>query len=324
MQKRLLYLFASTVLVHLFGCVGEPSKLKEPQATPSQQKPMISIPTFSGSNAYEYLLKQVAFGPRNPNSKGHTECLDYLANTLGQFADEVQLQPFAAQGYGETLSLTNIIAKFNTMATTRVLLCAHWDTRPRAEQDTNKARRNEPILGANDGASGVAVLIELASLFKKQPPPIGVDIILFDGEDYGEEGDLPRYFFGSRYFATNKPADYNPRFGILLDMVGDKFLDIPRERHSQRLAPEVMNLVFSKAKELGITQFIDEPGDEVNDDHLQLNGVGIPTIDLIDFNYPDPTHRFWHTHQDTPENCSAQSLEAVGTVVTHVVYSQLP
>ncbi|MEK7249368.1 MAG: M28 family peptidase, partial [Bacteroidota bacterium] len=133
-----------------------------------------------------------------------------------------------------------------------------------------------------------------------------------------------KYFLGSRHFTANKDANYNPRFGILLDMVGDKFLDIPKEQHSVRFAPDIVNLVWSKAKELGYTQFLDEMEEEVNDDHLQLNHVGIKTIDLIDFNYPDPTNRFWHSHQDVPENCSAESLEAVGMVVTHVVYSQLP
>jgi len=311
------------VVFSLLGCAGETPKPKEPQSPPLE-KPMISIPKFSGTDAFNYLVKQTEFGPRNPNSQGHKACLDYLEQTLRSFADEVQLQPFTAQGYSEILPLTNVIAKFNLRAATRILLCAHWDTRPRAENDEDKSRRNEPILGANDGASGVAVLLEIASLLKSQPPSIGVDIVLFDGEDYGMEGDLSKYFLGSRYFATNKDANYNPRFGILLDMVGDRFLDISKEQHSVRFAPDIVNLVWSKAKELGYTQFLDEMGEEVNDDHLQLNQAGIKTINLIDFNYPDPTNRFWHSHQDVPANCSAESLEAVGTVVTHVVYSQIP
>jgi hypothetical protein len=312
----------SLLFVSLLGCTGETPKRQEPQAPPSSQKQM--IPKFIGTNAFEYLKKQVAFGPRNPNSQGHKACLDYLETSLRQFADEVQLQPFTAQGYDGPLALTNVIARFAPQAATRVLLCAHWDTRPRAEMDTNRARRHEPILGANDGASGVAVLLEIASLLKKQPPSIGVDIVLFDGEDYGEEGDLNRYFLGARHFAQQKAPDYNPRFGILLDMVGDKFLEISKEQHSLRYAPDIVNLVWSKAKELGYTQFVDEVGEEVNDDHVQLSNAGIKTIDLIDFNYPDPTNRFWHTHDDVPENCSAESLEAVGTVVAHVVYSQQP
>jgi hypothetical protein len=311
-------------LISLLGCAGDASKDKQPQTSSPSQKPMVSIPKFRGAHAFDYLIKQTEFGPRNPNSKGHQACLDYLFQTLRGYADDVQLQPFAAQGYDEVLALTNVIAKFNTNATTRILLSAHWDTRPRADQDTNRSKRDQPILGANDGASGVAVLLEIASLLKSQPPTVGVDIVLFDGEDYGLEGDLSNYFLGSRYFAANKPDGFNPRFGILLDMVGDKFLDLPREQHSVRFAPDIVSLVWGKAKELGFTQFTDESGEEINDDHLQLNQVGIKTINIIDFNYPDPTHRYWHTHDDTPDKCSAESLEAVGMVITHVVYSQLP
>lgn len=321
------------VLFAILGCEGKTPK-DQPHSPSPDQKSMASIPRFSGTNAFNYLVQQTEFGPRNPNSKGHKACLDYFEQTLRSFADEVQLQTFTAQGYNEALPLTNVIAKFypkgasaaggNLKATDRILLCAHWDTRPRGDQDTNKAKRNEPILGANDAASGVAVLLEIASLLKKQPPSIAVDIVLFDGEDYGKESDLSRYFLGSRYFANNKAAEYNPRFGILLDMVGDKFLDLPKEQHSMQYAPDIVNLVWSKAKELGYAQFVDGLGELVNDDHLQLNQVGIKTIDLIDFNFPDPTNRYWHTHEDTPDKCSAESLEAVGTVITHVVYSQQP
>jgi Zn-dependent M28 family amino/carboxypeptidase len=228
-------------------------------------------------------------------------------------------------GYaGERLTMTNVIARFNPDLRQRILLGAHWDTRPRADRDEKVERQNLPIPGANDGASGVAVLLHIASLFKQHPPPMGVDIVLFDGEDYGLEGDTRNYLLGSRHFAAKKDPDYVPRFGILLDMVGDKFLDIPKEQHSLKYAPDVLDLVWAKARELGYPQFVSEPGEYVTDDHLPLNEVGIKTIDLIDFNYPDPTHRFWHTHNDTPENCSAESLGAVGDVVTHVVYSQRP
>ncbi len=316
--------FFLILALSIAACTGESPKPREPEPQPQSEKSMTSVPTFSGQRAFEYLLKQVSFGPRNPNSVGHRQCLDYLASTLRQFADEVQLQPFQAQGYNEVLALTNVIARFNPEAKKRILLCAHWDTRPRAEQDTNKARRNEPILGANDGASGVAVLLEIASLLKQNPPAIGIDIVLFDGEDYGREGDLQKYFLGSRYFVKNKPPDYLPVFGILLDMVGDKFLDLPKEQHSMRFAPDIVDMVWRKAWELGYTQFLDEIRHEVNDDHLILNQGGIKTINIIDFDYPDPTHRYWHSHEDTPDKCSPESLEAVGTVVTHIVYTRKP
>jgi glutaminyl-peptide cyclotransferase len=283
------------------------------------------IPAFNGKDAFAYLLRQTSFGPRNPGSQGHEGCLGYLNSTLRGLADQVRLQDFVSPGYaGDQLHLTNIIASFRPDLTNRILLCAHWDTRPRAEHDENKSLRDRPIIGANDGASGVAVLLEIAALLKKSAPPVGVDIVLFDGEDYGKEGDTDRYLLGSRYFAANLDRNSLPGFGILLDMVGDTFLEIPREQSSMRFAPDIMNMVWSKAQELGVSQFLDAPGEEIMDDHLPLNQAGIKTIDLIDFNYPDQTNRYWHTHQDTPEHCSAESLEAVGSVLVHVLFTQHP
>lgn len=281
------------------------------------------LPSFRGKDAFAYLTRQTDLGPRNPNSPGHDACLGFLSRTLREFADQVRLQHFTHKGYGnEELWLTNVIASFQPALHERILLCAHWDTRPRADRDENPMRRNQPILGANDGASGVAVLLYLARLMKVLPPTIGVDLALFDGEDYGKEGDLSRYLLGSRFFAGEKPADYEPRFGILLDMVGDKSLDLPRERNSLRLAPDIVELVWGKARELGIRQFSSQIGEAIVDDHIPLNQAGIKTIDVIDLNYPDQTNRFWHTHNDIPQNCSPESLEAVGTVLVHVIYTQ--
>ncbi len=286
---------------------------------------MPAIPEFSGSRAFDLLLKQTSMGPRNPESAGHGSCLQFLLSSLQSTADNVQTQEFVHTGYGgEKLHLTNVIASFRPTASSRILLCAHWDTRPRAERDEDPTRRNQPILGANDGASGVAVLLEIAALLKATPPPVGVDIVLFDGEDYGKEGDLDLYFLGSRYFARTQSSHYRPEYGILLDMIGDANLDIPKEQHSLRSAPDVVNTVWSTARELGITQFSDQIGDEILDDHIPLNEAGIKTIDIIDFAYPDASHRYWHTHNDTPEHCSAESLGAVGMVLTHVIYQSTP
>jgi len=319
---------ATLMLVSCLSCSREQPRPAQVDRLP-QHPPLpmnsIAIPEFDGKDAFAFLLRQTSFGPRNPGSAGHSNCLEYLGTTLRGFADNVKLQDFVRQGYdGEHLQLTNIIASFRPGMTSRILLCAHWDTRPRAEHDQNKSLRNQPIIGANDGASAVAVLLEIASLLKNAPPPIGVDIILFDGEDYGKEGDTDMYLLGSRYFASNLERGYTPRFGILLDMVGDSFLEIPREGNSMRFAPDIMNLVWNKARELGVTQFLDAPGEEVMDDHLPLNQAGIKTIDLIDFDYPDQTNRYWHTHQDVPDHCSAESLEAVGVVITNVLFSQQP
>lgn len=256
---------------------------------------------------------------------GHAACLSYLTSTLGEFADSVRQQAFVHNGYGgEILQLSNVVASWKPARKERILLCAHWDSRPRADQDENPQRRNEPILGANDGASGVAVLLELASLLKNTPPPVGVDIVLFDGEDYGREGDSQNYLLGARYFARTLPQGYLPRFGILLDMVGDAQLQLPKEGNSINFAPDIVDLVWNTARQLGETAFLDLPGETILDDHIPLNEVDIQTIDIIDFNYPDATHRFWHTHKDIPENCSAASLATVGRVITHVLYTQRP
>jgi len=285
---------------------------------------------FDGKQAFQYLIAQTSFGPRNPGSIGHQQCLDYLTRELQQYADAVNQQKFTYPGYdGERLNLTNVIASFNLNAGSRILLCAHWDTRPRADEDKDLSKLNLPILGANDGASGVAVLLELARELKRNPPPIGVDIVLFDGEDYGKEGDINNFCLGSKYFAVNKPQGFNPLFGILLDMVGDKNLRIPKEGNSVEYAPDVVDMVWSAARELGVIQFVDEIGSTVYDDHRSLNFAGIKTIDLIDADLvgnhdTDPARRYWHTHQDTPDKCSAESLEAVGKVLVHIIYSKVP
>ncbi len=278
----------------------------------------LQTPLFDGARAFAFLTAQTDFGPRTPNSVSHARCLAYLEAELGKSADSVVRQNFVEPGYdNETLRLTNVFASFNAAAKKRVLLLAHWDTRPRADQDPNPANRTKPVLGANDGASGVAVLLELARIMKQMPPSIGVDILLVDGEDYGKESDLAKYFLGAKHFAKTMPRTYTPMFGILLDMVGDTDLRIPMEQNSMKFAPQVLSMVFSSAQELGVMQFAPVPGEQIEDDHLALNEAGIPTIDLIDFQYPH-----WHTVQDTPDKCSPESLAAVGKVLVHVLYTK--
>jgi hypothetical protein len=278
-------------------------------------------PAFDGNRSFSFLKAQTDFGPRNPNSSAHRQCLLYLESELRKSAETVILQRFNHAGYGENLSLANVFAQFNRTATRRILLVAHWDTRPRAEEDADPSKRDLPIIGANDGASGVAVLLELARVMKENPPPIGVDILLTDGEDYGDsrkDGNTDLYFLGARHFAKTKDPLYNPQYGILLDMVGDRDLQLPMEQNSMRFAPQLMDIVWSAAEEVRATQFIRVPGEAISDDHLPLNEAGIPTIDIIDFQYPH-----WHTHQDTPDKCSPQSLEAVGSVLSTVIYTKL-
>ena len=318
-QKNEFIIFS--LLILSFGSCEQ--KQQEQPSTQQQSKQTMQkkFPAFDGNKAFSYLKVQTDFGPRNPNSDGHKKCLFFLESELKKFADNVKLQQFNQKGYNESLFLTNIFAQFNLLATQRILLIAHWDTRPRAEEDADPANHSKPIIGANDGASGVAVLLELARLFKATPPPIGVDILLVDGEDYGDsrkDGNTDLYFLGAKYFAKTKDPAYTPQFGILLDMVGDKDLQIPLEQNSMRSAPQLLDIVWSTAEEVHATQFIRIPGEAISDDHIALNEVGIPTIDIIDFQYPH-----WHTTQDTPDKCSPESLESVGTVLSAVIYTKL-
>ncbi|MBN2030250.1 M28 family peptidase [bacterium] len=274
------------------------------------------IPTFDEVKAFDYLKIQCQFGPRYPGSVGHKNCLEFLVRELKETTDRVIQQPFihTLSGMNKTITMTNVIASFGDQGD-RLLLCAHWDTRPWADRDPDPENRDKPIIGANDGASGVAVLLEMAQILRAFPPAIGVDIVLFDGEDSGTSNNAESWCLGSRYFAQQKQAAYLPRYAILLDMIGDNDLHIPIERNSQRYAPEIVNKVWSKAEELGLDVFDRSLGYQMIDDHLELLRVGIPAIDIIDFDYP-----YWHTLQDTEDKCSPESLNIIGTLLVHLIY----
>jgi len=279
-------------------------------------------PPFNALRAFADLESQVAFGPRVPGSEAHRRCLNWLQEELQKSAPRVVKQSFTFRDSlrDTTLQLANLIASFNLEQKKRIMLCAHWDSRPFADRETD-ADSLKAVPGANDGASGVSVLLEIARLFAEKPPEIGVDIVLFDGEDWGPEGLLEHYFLGSRYFARTLNG-YRPRYAILLDMVGDANLRIPIEYHSQRAAPQVVDKIWDKAEEMGYDAFERRIGSAVNDDHIMLIEAGIPAVNIIDFNYPDASHRYWHTLEDTPDKCSPQSLEIVGNTVLAVVYSE--
>jgi len=291
---------------------------------PSQQgQPGTRQGKFDSARAYRNLVKQTQFGPRDPGSKAHERCLKYLREELGKYADVVIPQTFSySVPRWKLVALTNLFASFNARATNRIFISAHWDTRPWADQDPDKKNWTKPIVGANDGASGVAIILELARQLRQFPPAIGVDLVLFDGEDLGTSGSGNSFSIGAQHFAKNRPPGFNPRFGINIDMVGDRNLEIEREQNSERLAPEIQNLIFSTARRLMLPGFIDSPGSEITDDHLPLNDAGIPTVDLIDFKYPDGSNKYWHTMADTPDKCSAESLGAVGTLLLEIIYTQ--
>jgi len=273
---------------------------------------------FDKQRAWDHLQNQCALGPRNPGGVGHGRCFEYLLGELKQCGATVSQQDFWGQNpvSGEAVKMSNIIGRLYPGRTRYVLLCAHWDTRPWADQDADPANRDKPIMGANDGASGVAVLLEIARCLAAQDPGIGVEIAFFDGEDMGRQSYLGEYLLGSREYARLLQVPY-PEAAVLLDLVGDADLRIPWEEHSRHSVPKLLDEVFAVAKRLGETSFVNYAGPAVYDDHIPLLGAGIPAIDLVDFDYP-----YWHTLQDTPENCSAESLGIVGRVVLAWVYQR--
>jgi len=273
---------------------------------------------FDRERAWAHLLAQVDAGPRVPNTPGHAATREYLLRELDAVADRVETQDFVATVRGTPLQLSNVIGVLGADRPVKVLLCAHWDTRPWADMDPDPQNRQTPIPGANDGASGVAVLLEVARVLREAPPAVGVIIVFFDGEDYGPNIDA--MFLGSRYYAQHVVPE-RPAWGILLDMVGDRDLHIPREGYSQQYAAAVNDRVWAAARQLGRAEFEDRPGPHILDDHVALLEVGIPVIDLIDFDY-GPGNSWWHTLADTPDKTSPASLEAVGQVVLRTLYNE--
>ena len=281
-----------------------------------------TVPEFSGKNAFQYLEKQCSFGPRNPGSIGYKECLTFLLQELVATADTVWTQPFTYDDLhrGGSYDLQNIIARFNPKAEKQILLGAHWDTRPWSDKESDIENHNIPIMGANDGASGVAVLLEITHILKSNPAEIGVTIVFFDGEDLGMSGENTSYAQGSQYFAKNLPIP-KPDHAIILDMVGDKHLHLPIERLSYRHAPRLAREIWKLANRLNLPAFDQSLGYSIFDDHVPLwEFAEIPAIDIIDFDYPHKFDNYWHTQEDTPDKCSPASLEQVGTLLTHHIY----
>ena len=281
-----------------------------------------NIPTFDGNNAYQYIVEQCNFGPRNPGSTGHKEFAIFLEKYLLEFTENVTVQDF---NYIEHITGVerrgkNIIAQFNIDAENRLLIGAHWDTRAFSDEDSDERNRSLPILGANDGASGTSVLMELAKIFSQNNPPMGIDLVFFDAEDVGISGKPKTYAMGSEYFSKNLPIK-KPKNAIIVDMVGDKYLQIPIERFSYQINPTLVKEIWSLADELNLSAFEYRIGYEIYDDHVPLwENAQIPAIDIIDFDYPNLFYNHWHTQNDLPENCSPQSLQQIGTLLLNYIY----
>lgn len=287
-----------------------------------------SAPEFNADSAYHYIEKQVAFGPRNPNSTGHKKCGDYLIATLKQWADDVVVQEGNVKSYtGMNLNMRNIIARWNPQNTERILLFAHWDTRPFADRDIPVS--NQPILGADDGGSGVGVLLEIARHLKNKPTNVGIDIILFDAEDFGDAmGESNTFCLGSQYWAKNPPIpNYMAKYGILLDMVGAKGAVFLKEGFSRQNAPQIVDKVWSMAAALGYSGwFKDKISPPLVDDHYFVSTLAnIPSIDIINYDHARGDVGFgghWHTHDDTMDIIDKSVLKAVGQTVMEVIYGE--
>lgn len=317
------------LLFSAFSC-----KTNSTSTVNSEESVTALVPQFNADSAYQYVEAQVNFGPRVPNSPAHVACGNYLAGKLEDFGAQVTNQYAELIAYdGTLLKARNIIGSYLPESKRRVLLFAHWDCRPWADSDPNEVNHRKPVMGANDGASGVGVLLEVARQLQAQAPIIGIDIIFFDAEDYGAarfyKGQHKEEYWclGSQYWARYPHVEgYNARFGILLDMVGGKGATFYRELYSERYAKQINKKVWNAAKELGYQRhFIDEKGAAAIDDHLFINRLtSIPCIDIIPYQMDadESFGDFWHTVNDTMENIDSNTLRAVGQTVLQVIYNE--
>ena len=278
------------------------------------------IPDFDGSKALSYIIKQCDYGPRYPGSEGHSLFKDYLVDFVTELSDSVIVYEHEIKHpyKDHNITLFNIFARFNPAAEERFIIMAHWDTREIADKDPIEENRDIPILGANDGGSGTAVLMVLSEILNsKKLVNIGVDLLFIDGEDMGRSGDIEKFCLGTRYFCESIPEPI-PKYAICVDMVGDKNPSFPVEQYSYMQAPWLVEDLWTLAIGLGHSEFKYEMGAPIYDDHRALYlHSSIPAIDIIDFDFP-----YWHTLNDTPEHCSEYSLGIVGDVLTHYIYQQ--
>lgn len=274
------------------------------------------VPSFDGSAALRWVERQCALGPRVPGTKAHRAWLRMVGAYLDSLGLSVTRQGFSHPSPlgPDTLHLTNLLVRVRPGLSPRLLLGAHWDSRPWSDQEPDPALQNRPVPGANDGASGVAVLLVLAGILARQGPPLGVDLAFFDLEDMGREGTPEEYCLGSRFMAEGWVGS-PPDWVVVLDMVGANNLQIGRELYSQSQAPELQELLFRIAADRGFAEFNPALQLAIEDDHLSFQRIGVESVVLIGFNDP-----VWHTQRDTPDHISTRSLEHVGEVVCELIY----
>lgn len=325
-DKPMLVLTAFLVL-SAFSCGNNSGKSASTDEVAG--KVAVQAPLFNPDSAYQYIQAQVDFGPRTPNSKEHVACGEYLAKQLAAHGAQVTNQYADLAAFdGTLLKARNIIGSFKPESKKRIALFAHWDTRPWADNDPDEKNHRTPVLGANDGASGVGVLLEIARLINQQQPELGVDLIFFDAEDWGDSGTEDSWCLGAQYWSRNPHVpNYNARFGILLDMVGGKDATFYKEYYSELYAKDVNKKVWKQANQLGHGRyFINQDGGGTTDDHLYVNRIAqIKTIDIVPHQPECEASSFghtWHTVNDNMDNIDKATLNAVGQTVVNVIYNE--
>lgn len=316
------------VVIAAAGCKSdkksEEKKTETDEVTEVPKAPPAVKPNFSGDSAYNYVQKQVDFGPRVPGTKAHAQCAQFLYSELKRFADNVIIQQGQATTFdNKTITIKNIIGEFNPDAARRILLFAHWDTRPFADEDTKD--KDKPILGANDGGSGVGVLLEIARQLSIKKPDWGVDIIFFDAEDWGNSTVEDSYCLGSQFWGKNPHKEgYTADYGILLDMVGAPDATFLMEGISKQIAPQILDKVWTTANSLGYYgKFLYREHGGVTDDHYYVyKYTKIPSIDIIHITPGGSFGDFWHTHNDNMSVIDKSTLQAVGETLLKVIYSE--
>jgi peptidase M28-like protein len=329
----ILMIFAFT------GCKDEPGSPQNKPPKQPEKEIIFNTPEFNGQSAFTFVAAQVEFGPRVPGSEAHEKCKLWLQEQMSAFTGDsnVIIQQGKARLFNnKIINLQNIIVQFNPHLKKRILLMAHWDTRMFADHDPDINKRKEPVLGANDGGSGVGVLLEIARILQNNPlSKIGVDIILFDAEDQGTPDNMGinkgqnsylTWCLGSQYWSRNKHRnDASYKYGILLDMVGDKEAVFPKEGYSRQYASRIVKEVWQEAKKAGYgNYFVSKNGNEITDDHYFVNTLAnIPSIDIIHYNSSSGGFgKTWHTHDDNMENISEGTLKAVGQTVLRMLYKE--
>jgi len=319
-MKNLIVGILSIMLI--VGCKSDPAK--------APAKPRVQIPAFNKDAAFAFVEKQCAFGPRVPGTAAHKECKEWMISEFQSMGAKVHSQDFTSTLYtGEQVPGSNIIAQFNPEKQRRIFLSAHWDSRRVGENDKDEAKKSMPIDGADDGASGVGVIMQIAKTIQENPIDLGVDVVLFDVEDQGQRESQEResWCLGSQYWAKNLyPSSYKPEYGILLDMVGAKNPRFAKDQVSRRYAPKVQEKIWNLAKNMGYSdKFVDELGGNLTDDHYFVNVIaGIPMIDIIN-QVKGSSHGFgphWHTHDDNINIIDKNSLRVVGQVVLATLYKE--